>query len=198
MKATISMLLASASLLLGASAWAANGGPGRVPPAGSPVVPKATQSVTTGSVTVEGKRIDYTATAGTIILRNRFDQPTGSMFYVAYVNRGVANESQRPVTFIYNGGPGSSSIWLHMAAFGPERVVMPDHEHTPAAPYQLVNNEYSLLDVTDEVFIDAMSTGYSRILRKAEGGVGTKKDFYGYDPDVRAFAQFITRYLSRN
>ncbi|MGH8279922.1 MAG: S10 family peptidase [Gammaproteobacteria bacterium] len=120
------------------------------------------------------------------------------MFYVAYVKRGVANESQRPVTFIYNGGPGSSSIWLHMAAFGPERVVMPDHEHTPAAPYQLVNNEYSLLDVTDEVFIDAMSTGYSRILRKAEGGVGTKKDFYGYDPDVRAFAQFITRYLSRN
>ncbi|MGH9477283.1 MAG: S10 family peptidase [Terriglobales bacterium] len=160
--------------------------------------PQAAQSVTAGSVVVEGQRIDYTATAGTVILKNQQGEPTGSMFYVAYTRNGVTEESHRPVTFFYNGGPGSSSIWLHMGAFGPQRIATSDHAHTPPAPYQLVNNDYSLLDATDEVFIDAMSTGYSRILRKAEGGAGTPKDFYGIDPDVRSFAQFITSYLSRN
>ncbi|HEX7324863.1 MAG TPA: peptidase S10 [Rhodanobacteraceae bacterium] len=165
--------------------------------AGSHTPPVAQKSVTRGGVVVEGKRIDYTATAGTIILTNKQGQPTGSMFYVAYTKRG-ANLAKRPVTFFYNGGPGSSSVWIHMAAFGPRRVQLPDHVQAPAAPYRLVNNDYSLLDATDEVFVDAMSTGYSRIIGKAEGGVGTKKDFYGYDPDVRSFAQFITRYLSQN
>ncbi len=160
--------------------------------------PQATQSVTHGSVTVEGTPINYTATAGTIILKNRQGKPTGSMFYVAYTKDGVTDEGARPVTFFYNGGPGSSTIWLHMGAFGPQRIVTTPHAHTPAAPYQLVNNDYSLLDVTDEVFIDAMSTGYSRIIRKAQGGAGSKKDFYGVDPDIHSFAQFITDYLSQN
>lgn len=167
--------------------------------AATPVTtPKAVKSVTEGSVTVEGNKINYTATAGTIILTDSFGKPTGSMFYVAYTKRGVSNENQRPVTFFYNGGPGSSTIWLHMGAYGPQRIVTADHTHTPAAPYQLVNNEYSLLDVTDEVFIDAISTGYSRIIRKDDGGVGTPSDFYGVDPDVESFAQFITKYLSQN
>ncbi|MGH8290743.1 MAG: S10 family peptidase [Steroidobacteraceae bacterium] len=147
---------------------------------------------------VESHRIDYTATAGTVILRNDRGKPTGGMFYVAYVRSGVRDESSRPVTFLYNGGPGSSSVWLHMGAFGPKRVVTADHTHTAAAPYQVVDNEYSLLDVTDEVFIDAMGTGYSRIIGKDEGGVGQRKDFYGVDPDVASFAQFIDRYLSKN
>ncbi|MGH9486909.1 MAG: S10 family peptidase [Terriglobales bacterium] len=167
------------------------------PPA-RPNPPKATQSVTQGTVTVEGQRIDYTATAGTIILTNRFGVPTGSMFYVAYTKNGVTDESHRPVTFFYNGGPGSSTIWLHMGAFGPQRIVTGDHAHTPPAPYQLVNNDYCLLDATDEVFIDMMSTGYSRIIRKDQGGAGTPKDFYGIIPDVHAFAQFITQYISKN
>ncbi len=119
------------------------------------------------------------------------------MFYVAYVKSG-ANKAHRPITFFYNGGPGSSTIWLHMGAFGPARIATADHSHTPAAPYQLVNNDYSLLDATDEVFIDAMGTGYSRILGKDKGGVGTSKDFWGVDPDIRSFAQFITRYLGKN
>jgi carboxypeptidase C (cathepsin A) len=166
--------------------------PGKASPRGSE------QSVTQGSVTVEGRRIDYVATAGTIILEDARDKPTGSMFYVAYVKSGVKDEAHRPVTFFYNGGPGSSSVWLHMGAFGPRRVVTSDHSHTPAAPYRVVNNEYSLLDVTDEVFIDAMSTGYSRIIGRDEGGTGQPKDFYGIDADVASFAEFITRYLSRN
>lgn len=160
--------------------------------------PQNTQSVTQGSVMVEGQRVDYTATAGTIVLTNLQGQPTGSMFYVAYTKDGVKDAGQRPVTFFYNGGPGSSTIWLHMGAFGPQRIATTDVAHTPPAPYKLVNNDYSLLDVTDEVFIDMMSTGYSRILGKEQGGVGTNKDFYGIVPDVHAFAQFIEKYISIN
>jgi carboxypeptidase C (cathepsin A) len=174
------------------------------PPAASPASsgksppPKDMESVTQGSVTVEGHKIDYTATAGTIILKNARGKPTGSMFYVAYAKNGVKSEGGRPVTFFYNGGPGSSSVWLHMGAFGPRRVVTNDHSHTPAAPYKTVSNDYSLLDVTDEVFIDAMGTGYSRIIGKEEGGVGKPKDFDGIDEDVASYAQFINRYLSKN
>lgn len=159
---------------------------------------KAEPVVTEGAVTVEGRTIKYTATAGTIILKNGQGNPIGSMFYVAYVKRGMRYESRRPITFFYNGGPGSSSVWLHMGAFGPERVITGDHGPTPVPPGKLVSNDYSLLDATDEVFIDAISTGYSRILRKDQGGVGTRKDFDGVDPDVKSFAQFIMRYLSAN
>ncbi len=182
----------------GLSAAAADKPAGKAAAPAKASAPKERNSVTEGSVTVEGKRIDYTATAGTIILKNAKGKPTGSMFYVAYTRRGVKNESRRPVTFFYNGGPGSSSVWLHMGAFGPHRVVTADHTHTPAAPYQLVNNQYSLLDVTDEVFVDAMGTGYSRIIDKHHGGAGKPKDFYGVDADVKSFSQFIGRYLSEN
>ena len=127
------------------------------------------QSVTHGTVTVEGKQISYRAVAGTIILKNDEDKPTGSMFYVAYFKQG-ADPATRPVTFLYNGGPGSSTVWLHMGAFGPRRVTTADHSHTAAAPYKLVNNDYSLLDASDLVFVDAMGTGFSRIIGKDRGG----------------------------
>jgi carboxypeptidase C (cathepsin A) len=153
------------------------------------------QSVTQGTVTVEGKQISYKAVAGTIILKNDDDKPTGSMFYVAYFKQG-ADPATRPVTFLYNGGPGSSTVWLHMGAFGPRRVTTADHSHTAAAPYKLVNNDYSLLDASDLVFVDAMGTGFSRIIGKDQGGVGTSKDFYGVDPDAASFANFITCFLS--
>jgi carboxypeptidase C (cathepsin A) len=167
---------------------------------------KAKQSVTYGSVVVEGHRIQYKAVAGTIILHGKGDKentPTASIFYVAYMKKG-ANPSRRPVTFIYNGGPGSASVWLHMGAFGPRRVVTSDHTHTPAAPYGLVNNDYSLLDASDVVFIDAPATGFSRLIAqtadkdKREALMKKRdKQFFGVDGDGQAFAQFITRFLSK-
>ncbi|MGH8320329.1 MAG: S10 family peptidase, partial [Gammaproteobacteria bacterium] len=198
MKKYLSPLLILFLAVYGLSALAADDPSAKTPAANNATPPKAEKSVTQGSVTVEGQRVDYDATAGTIILKNKDGKPTGSMFYVAYTKRGVKDENKRPVTFFYNGGPGSSTVWLHMGAFGPHRVVTADHTHTPAAPYALVNNDYSLLDVTDEVFIDAMGTGYSRVIGKDEGGVGEPKDFYGIDADTASFAQFISRYLSEN
>ncbi|MDA3913321.1 peptidase S10 [Oleiagrimonas sp.] len=166
---------------------------------------KPQSSVTTGSVSVEGHRINYKAVAGTIVLHGKGDNentPTASIFYVAYFKQG-ADASKRPVTFIYNGGPGSASVWLHMGAFGPRRVDTNDHTHTPAAPYKLVNNDYSLLDVSDVVFIDAPATGFSRLIadtsKDKRDALMKKRDkqFFGVDQDGQAFAQFITRFLSR-
>ena len=156
------------------------------------------KSVTTGSVTVEGRRINYTATAGTLIIKNKEGKPITSMSYVAYVKRGVSNPADRPVTFFYNGGPGSSTIWLHMLAFGPKLVKVGSGTLTPPAPYKMVNNDYSLLDATDMVFIDAPGTGFGRVLGKNVGGAGTPKDVYGIDEDAHAFAKFITQYLTLN
>ncbi|MBE7218670.1 MAG: peptidase S10 [Caulobacteraceae bacterium] len=183
--------------------------------------PEAVES--SGSVSVENRRIDYRAVAGTIIVHPKGwddaaarepsglggkpdrEHPAGgdadaekpnpqaeaSMFYVAYFAKG-APAADRPITFLYNGGPGSSSVWLHMGAFGPRRVVTADDTHTPAAPYRLVNNDYSLLDASDLVFIDAPGTGFSRI-----AGKDKEKSFYGVDPDGYAFTQFIMGFLSR-
>ncbi len=156
---------------------------------------KPEKVTTTGTVTVEGSKIDYKAVTGTIILKNKNDEPTCSMFYVAYFKSGVTDESKRPVTFLYNGGPGSSSMWLHMAAWGPKSTFTEDTERV-TAPYELVNNDYSLLDASDLVFIDAPGTGFSRVLTKDKGGVSKPNAFYGIDPDAQAFAQFITRFLS--
>jgi carboxypeptidase C (cathepsin A) len=164
-----------------------------------------------GSVTIGGRRIDYQAVAGTLVVHPKgwddvpkSDKEDGkeddddhgptaeaSMFYVAYFAKGAAAEN-RPVTFLYNGGPGSSSVWLHMGAFGPRRVVTADDTHTPPAPYQLINNDQSLLDATDLVFIDAPGTGFSRI-----AGKDKEKSFWGIDADAHAFAEFITQFLGK-
>ncbi len=163
-----------------------------------------------GSVTVEGKTIPYQSVAGTIIVHPKgwddaawhaesskdLDEKKdikaeASMFYVAYFKKGVPAQD-RPVTFLFNGGPGSSSVWLHMGAFGPRRVITADDTHTPAAPYKLVNNDFSLLDESDLVFIDAPGTGFSRI-----AGKDKEKAFYGVDPDAHAFAEFIKGFLSQ-
>ncbi|MBN9351085.1 MAG: hypothetical protein J0H55_10400 [Chitinophagaceae bacterium] len=162
---------------------------------GNSNITKPQKSITQGSVTVEDTRINYQAVAGTLILKSKDNKPTCSMFYVAYFKDGLSDESQRPVTFIYNGGPGSATLLLHILAGGPRRVFLSDTAHFNA-PYKTVNNEYSLLDVSDLVFIDAPGTGFSRIITKKMGGEGTSKDFYGADPDAQAFAQFITTFLS--
>ena len=172
---------------------------------GNPYFRTATRT-TEASVTVEGNTIHYHAVAGLLIVHpkgwNDAASPAGgehkpakrppesSMFYVAYFKDGE-KPSNRPITFLYNGGPGSSTVWLHMGAFGPRRIVTADHAHTPPAPYQLVNNDYSLLDASDLVFIDAPGTGFSRVTPGAE------KDFWGADPDVHAFSEFIMQFLSK-
>ena len=113
------------------------------------------------------------------------------MSFVAYFKRDAKPDS-RPLVFLYNGGPGSSTVWLHMGAFGPRRVVTLDDRHSPAAPYQLVNNDSSLLDVADLVFVDAPGTGFGRI-----AGANKEKTFWGVDQDANAFANFITSFLGK-
>ena len=156
---------------------------------------KPQKSITFNSVTVKGKPINYKAIAGTIILKNKTDKPTASLFYTAYFKEGEKDDSQRPITFLYNGGPGSATIWLHMGAFGPQRVYLQDTKPT-IAPYKTVNNDYSLLDASDLVFIDAPGTGFSKLITKEMGGDGKPKDFYGTDQDANAFASFIVQFLS--
>jgi carboxypeptidase C (cathepsin A) len=156
---------------------------------------KPQKSITQGSVIVEGSRINYKAVAGTIVLKNNNDTPTASIFYSAYFKDEEKEASQRPVTFLYNGGPGSSTVWLHMGAFGPRRVYLADTSRT-RAPYKTVNNDYSLLDASDLVFIDAPGTGFSKIITKEMGGAGKPEEFYGADPDANAFASFIVQFLS--
>ncbi len=114
------------------------------------------------------------------------------MFYVAYVKKGVA-AADRPITFLFNGGPGSATVWLHMGAFGPRRVVTREDSHTPAAPYALIDNDASLLDASDLVFIDAPGTGFSRV-----AGKDKEKAFYGMDADAHAFAAFIQAFLTKH
>ena len=204
-----------AALSLATAAFAA-GPPKPLPPqtppgtaAGHASVFTPRTSKSTGTVTVEGHRIAFDAMAGTIIVHPKgWDDaakpqggkdeigtadgpPVASMFYVAYFKQGVDPHS-RPITFLYNGGPGSSTIWLHMGAFGPVRVVTSNDSHTPPAPYGAVNNSYSLLDASDLVFIDAPGTGFSRVEGKDKG-----KAFYGVDQDAYAFASFITQFLSQ-
>jgi carboxypeptidase C (cathepsin A) len=167
-----------------------------------------------GSVTVGGQSISYQAVAGTLVVHpkdwddvprdpkaDRANSGAGddgeaknpsaeaSMFYVAYFKNGGGN---RPVTFVYNGGPGSATVWLHMGAFGPKRIVTSTDAHTPAAPYSLTNNASSLLDATDLVFIDAPGTGFSRI-----AGKDKEKAFFGVDQDAYAFAEFISQFLTK-
>jgi carboxypeptidase C (cathepsin A) len=185
------------SILLPVATLAGPQAPRRSTPAPAHPAPywAVPHTVTTqGMVTVGNERIHYTADAGTLILRDQSGEPTGEMFYVAYFKDG-ARATERPIAFVYNGGPGSSSSLLLTGAFGPVLVVT--SAHGDAAPYQLVNNESSLLDASDLVFVDAVGTGFSRILGKEAGGVGTPKMFYGVDPDVQSFAQFIEQFLSR-
>jgi carboxypeptidase C (cathepsin A) len=167
--------------------------------------------VTQGSVQIGGKAFAYQAEAGVLVVhvKDPLDDdapppkedrngpappqpPEASMSYVAYF-KGDKEDAHRPITFLFNGGPGSSTVWLHMGAFGPRRVVTADDTHSPAAPYRLIDNEYSLLDASDLVFVDAPGTGFSHLR-----GADKEKAFYGVDQDAHAFANFIVEFLSRH
>ncbi len=164
----------------------------------SVAAPKSQESVTSGSVTVDGHTIRYKAIAGLMVIKNNQGKPYTSMSYFAYIKTGGGNDADRPLTFFYNGGPGYSTAWLHMLAWGPKLAVVGNGTLTPPPPYKLVNNGDSLLDATDEVFIDMPGTGFGRVLGKAQGGVGKLSDVAGVDPDAMAFTRFIIQYLTEH
>jgi carboxypeptidase C (cathepsin A) len=156
------------------------------------------------SITLGGQEIKYTVTCGTIVLKEESEKKgdqagesegekaRASIFFIAYTRDDVSDKTKRPLTFSFNGGPGSSSVWLHLGLLGPRRVVMTDLGDLPPPPYQLTDNEFSLLDVTDLVFIDPVSTGFSRPV------VGEKaKEFHGFKKDIESVGDFIRLYATR-
>ena len=138
-----------------------------------------------------GQTVAYTATAGTLALKSAAGKARANVFFVAYTKDGVA-PGTRPIAFAYNGGPGSASVYVHMGLFGPRRVQMADDGFQPAPPYELVDNEESLLDVADVVVIDAVTTGWSRMVEGEDG-----RNFHGVRQDIEAFSDFIRLYLTR-
>jgi carboxypeptidase C (cathepsin A) len=157
----------------------------------TPPPPEEKTSVTHHSAKIGGQVINYTATAATYVIRADDGSPKATMFYVAYTKDGV-DVSRRPLSFVYNGGPGSASLFTHMG-MGPKRVTLTADGHGMAAPYSVVDNEDSFLDATDLIFIDAVSTGYSR---PAPGENPTQ--FHGIVQDANWFADFIYQYINRN
>jgi carboxypeptidase C (cathepsin A) len=167
-----------------------------------PAIAPADQLVSTQhKVRINGETIHYTVTCGTVVLKEdaetdgkrEADKPRATMFFIAYTRDGVKDPGQRPVTFSFNGGPGSSSVWLHLGVLGPKRVELDDEGNAPPPPYRLVDNAYSVLDRTDLVFIDPVSTGYSRML----DGEKTK-EFHSYQRDLDSVGEFIRLYTTRN
>ncbi|GAC1616085.1 MAG: S10 family peptidase [Candidatus Acidiferrum sp.] len=168
--------------------------PGDKPADAPAAVPaKEESSVTDHTIKIGGQTIPYKATAATILLKNEKDEPTALIYYTAYTRSDVKDSSLRPVSFVYNGGPGSSSVWLHMGSFSPRRVITVNADATPPAPYKLVENANCLLDKTDLVFVDPVGTGFSHAVGKAQD-----KDFWGVDQDVKSLAQFLNTYVSRS
>jgi carboxypeptidase C (cathepsin A) len=153
-------------------------------------------------IKIKGKEIKYTVTAGTMVLKEETgdrekeaegEKPRAQIFFIAYTKDGVKDKSKRPLTFSFNGGPGSASVWLHMGVLGPRRVMMQEDGNLPPPPYKLTDNEYSLLDETDLVFIDPMNTGYSRPVE------GQKpKEWHGFKKDIESVGDFIRLYTTRN
>ncbi len=155
--------------------------------------PEEKSSVTRHSLTLDGKSYPYTATAGTLLLRNEEGAVTASVFYIAYTLDGVKDPASRPVTFSFNGGPGAASLWVHLGAFGPKRVARTDEGFALPPPGKLIDNENSILDASDLVFIDPVSTGFSR---PAPGQ--DRKQFHGVQEDIESVADFIRLWVTRN
>jgi carboxypeptidase C (cathepsin A) len=153
------------------------------------------------SISMAGKKIDYTVTTGILILkeetadRDRESEnakPKAAFFFAAYTRDGVEDKTRRPLTFAFNGGPGSSSVWLHLGLVGPRRVYMTEEGYMPQPPFKLVDNEYSLLDVSDLVFIDPVSTGFSRPVEGQKA-----REFHGFQKDIETVGDFIRLYTTR-
>jgi carboxypeptidase C (cathepsin A) len=158
--------------------------------------PEEKTSRTEHSVVIDGRKIQYTAVAGTMNLRKEKDgkfDPVATVFYVAYTRTDAEPAGRRPIMFSFNGGPGSSSVWLHLGALGPKRVALDDEGQLPPPPHRLADNPFSILDATDLVFIDPVSTGYSRAVP------GQNPDqFHGVEEDIQSVGEFIRLYTTRN
>src|SRR5215813_13004136 len=154
-------------------------------------VPEETPVVTHHSINVGGKELRYTATTGMMPIKNREGETEARIFFMAYTLDGVTDHSSRPLTFSFNGGPGSASVWLHMGCIGPRRVPMNADGTMPAPPYRLVDNQQTWLDQSDLVFIDPVGTGYSRIVRPEASR------FIGLNGDIESVGEFIRMYLVR-
>ena len=165
------------------------------PPPGAPAEPAKTADeksvVTHHKITVAGKMLAYTATTGRLAIKNDQGHTEAQMFYVAYTLDGAGGK--RPLTFAFNGGPGSSTVWLHMGCFGPKRVKMRPNGFMPPPPFQIEDNQDTILDKTDLVFIDAIGTGFSRATTLELG-----KKFWTVKGDIAAFGEFIRLYLQQN
>ena len=166
--------------------------------------PKDQLVETQHTIVLDGQEIRYTVTAGTIVLKEEAEKtgdkagesegekPKASVFFIAYTRDDAPDKTRRPLTFSFNGGPGSSSVWLHLGLLGTRRVRMQEDGDLPPPPYRLVDNDLSLLDVTDLVFIDQVSTGFSRAV------VGEKaKEFHGFKRDIESVGDFIRLYTTR-
>jgi len=148
---------------------------------------------TTHSVVIDGEPVEYTATTGRMLLRDVDGKKKASFFYVAYTRNNLDSMADRPITFAFNGGPGSSSVWLHLGAFGPRRVDLQDDGMPLPPPGRLVDNEHSILDATDLVFIDPVGTGFSRAIPDDD-----EKEFHHFKKDIEAVGEFIRVYLTRH
>ncbi len=150
-------------------------------------------SITNHTLNINGKTLSYTATAGYMPIKDSDGKTIAQIFYISYVKDSEQDVTQRPITFAFNGGPGSSSIWLHIGALGPKRVVLPDNGTEISRTYELVDNQYTWLDFTDLVFVDPVGTGYSR----AAQGVNTQR-FYNMNEDVKTMGEFVRLYVTEN
>jgi carboxypeptidase C (cathepsin A) len=158
-------------------------------------IPEAQSFTTQHEGNFGGKKISYSAKGSEMHLKNAKGEPTGSMWSVAYTKSGNVNQSTRPVTFVFNGGPGSASMWLHMGFFGPKvvRVDSDAKEDDGGAPYPIDVNTDGLLDITDLVFIDPIGTGYSTLIGKGEG-----KEYWGLNEDAQSIAKFMRQWITEN
>jgi carboxypeptidase C (cathepsin A) len=164
-------------------------------------IPKDNIVTTKHSVKIGGRTIKYTVTAGTIVLKEEVhdkdkdaevERARAQIFFIAYTKDDVKDKSKRPLTFSFNGGPGSSSVWLHLGVLGPRRVVLTDEGEMPKPPFRLTDNEYSVLDETDLVFIDPMSTGFSRPVEGEKS-----KEWHTFTKDIQSVGDFVRLYTTR-
>jgi carboxypeptidase C (cathepsin A) len=165
--------------------------PGKEAP-GKLDAPKDTFVTTRHSITVAGAKLEYESTAGTLVLKDDDGKAKASIFFIAYSKVNDKSSDKRPVSFLFNGGPGSSSVWLHLGAIGPKRVLLEEKAKTVAPPYRLIDNEATPLEQTDLVFLDPVSTGYSRSAPGQDA-----KQFHGVQEDIETNAAFIRLYISR-